>query len=415
MLTKSEIDRTKCTGKVLVLWDDELPGFGCRLHPTGRRSFVVKYRLPGDRKVIWATLGHYGVLTVSQARAKARDVLKDARTGIDPQADRKARATASAAVTVDGLVKQYSATVRAGMARTSRSRGQPVAAYVDDTIRHLERFAAIYGKEAAGTITRGDVVAALNEYAGQPSAHRRMHGAINRMFAWARRAELVANNPTDDIDTVQVPARERVLSLEELAMVWQAAEGLEPVYRDLVQLMILTGQRKSEVAGMVWGEIDLARALWILPGDRTKARRQHVVPLPAMATAILEARRSSFQRPPATDDLVLPTISRDGRTIAPISGWNWLKRELDRQVQLAPWRLHDFRRSLVTLLAERGADVAVLDSLLNHASSVTRAGVIGVYQRATLIEPMRKLMAIWDELLSQALDSGKVVRLPARR
>jgi integrase len=230
-----------------------------------------------------------------------------------------------------------------------------------------------------------------------------MHGAIRRMYRWASRSELVASNPTGDIETTTAPARERVLSLEELATVWRAAEQLEPLYRDLTHLMILTGQRRTEVAGMTWGEIDLTRALWTLPAGRTKARRQHVIPLPVRAVAILKARQRA-----APDDLVLPTIGRSGRTVAPVSGWNWLKRELDHRLAIPPWQLHDFRRSLVTILAERGIDIALLDSLLNHAASVTRAGVIGVYQKASLIEPMRQTMAIWDDLLTKALEDGKI-------
>jgi integrase len=153
---------------------------------------------------------------------------------------------------------------------------------------------------------------------------------------------------------------------------------------------------------MTWGEFDLARALWTLPAVRTKAaRRQHVLPLAPLAIAALQARREMFQREPAAKDLVLPTIARDG--IAPISGWNWLKRELDRRSGVTEWRLHDFRRSIVSICAEHGADIAVLDSLLNHASSATRGGVIGTYQRALLIEPTRKVMALWDSLLREAV------------
>jgi integrase len=134
--------------------------------------------------------------------------------------------------------------------------------------------------------------------------------------------------------------------------------------------------------------------------------------LPATALAILEARQRT-----ALVDLVLPTTSRDGKGIAPIGGWSWIKEQLDQRSGVADWRLHDFRRSLVTILAEQGAGVAVLDSLLNHASSATRGGVIGVYQKATLIEPMRKLMASWDRLIGDAVKPQReeVVRLRQRK
>jgi len=119
--------------------------------------------------------------------------------------------------------------------------------------------------------------------------------------------------------------------------------------------------------------------------------------------ALLQARLAAFQHSPPADALVLPTTSRNGTHEAPVSGWRWLKGVLGPKTSMPPWRLHDFRRSLVTHCAEAGADVAVLDTLLNHAASATRGGVIGIYQRATLLAPMRQVMALWDGLLSDAL------------
>jgi hypothetical protein len=121
-----------------------------------------------------------------------------------------------------------------------------------------------------------------------------------------------------------------------------------------------------------------------------------------------------FQHVPAANDFVLPTLVRDGKSIAPISGWNRLKRELDRLSGVTSWVMHDFRRSIVTICAEHGVEAAVLDTMLNHASSATGGGVIGVYQRATLLEPMRRVMTLWDGLLQTALaqaDDTNVVAL----
>jgi integrase len=418
MLTKTAVDRAPPRRAPYVLWDDELGGFGCRVFPSGKRSFIVQYRLPGSRKSLQVTLGPYGRLTVAEARALGRDALAKARLGGDLNAGRKARQATEAAqapvLTVRGLAEEYIGALRAGTAATKRLRGREASSgYIEDTILHLRRFASVCGNLWAEAITRVDVMRVLHLYARQPSTHRRMHGAISRMYGWARKHELVTNKPADDIDTTSPPSRERVLSLNELAAIWCAAATLEHVYRDTVHLMILTGQRRAEVAGMTWGELDLERALWTLPAARTKARRQHVLPLAPRAVATLRARYAAHQRPPGVTDLVLPTLARDGKSIAPISGWNWLKRELDRASGVAEWRLHDFRRSIVSICAEHGADIAVLDSLLNHASSATRGGVIGTYQRAMLIGPTREVMALWDRLLSEAI--GQPVVAPIGR
>jgi integrase len=417
MLAKSSIDKAELRAEPYIIWDDELGGFGCKVFPSGKRSFVVRYRLRGSRKRYQPTIGTYGALTVPQARAQARSMLNATRVGQDPMAEANARRAAKAAaeMTAADLVEQYVAALRAGTANSKRLRRRQASVdYVADTILHLRRFAAVCGAQEAARVTRGDIVRALHDYVRQPSTHRRMHGSISRMYTWALRLERVTVNPADHIETTSPPSRERVLTLEELGWIWRAADELEHVYRDAVQLMITTGQRRAEVAGMTWGEIDLARALWTLPPARTKARRQHVLPLAPLAVATLQARHAGFRRPPMATELVLPTLARDGKNIAPISGWNWLKRELDRRSAIADWRLHDFRRSIVSICAEHGADIAVLDSLLNHASSTTRAGVIGTYQRAMLIEPTRKVMALWDRLLRESIAPPAVTPIGPR-
>ena len=277
MLTKSQIERAKppAEGR-LVLWDHDLPGFGVRLFASGQRSFICRYRLAGSRQKQTATIGTYGLITLAQARAKAQELLAKVKLGADPQTERKTRAAAEGVrvLTVAELIRRYSEALRAGTATSKRLSGRRATpAYIADTELHLGRFAERCGKQAAAAITHSDVVAALNVYVDQPSVQRRMHGAIDRMFAWARRSELVANDPAGNIETTTVAARERVLTLAELAMIWHAAGQLDPLYRDLVQLMITTGQRRTEVAGMPWGEVDLATGLWTLPSDRTKATR----------------------------------------------------------------------------------------------------------------------------------------------
>jgi hypothetical protein len=134
-------------------------------------------------------------------------------------------------------------------------------------------------------------------------------------------------------------------------------------------------------------------------------------PASSACTARSTRCRHTHSIAPRTRETAEPG-ARDNGTIAQISGWNWLKRELDRTTGVTAWRLHDFRRSIVTNCAKHGAEVAVLDTMLNHASSATRSGVIGTYQRATLLEPMRKVMALWDRLLSEELQIEALSQAP---
>jgi integrase len=418
MLTKTAIDAAAPRATPFLIWDDELAGFGCIVHPTGRRSFVVQYRLRGSPRSHRVALGAYGAVTVAQARKRASDVLAQARLGHDPKAEAETRRNAQSVLTVATLVDEFLAAMRDNRIASRHLHGRaPAPRYVANTALHLRRFADAHGREPANAVTRAQVRLFLDRYVQRPATHRMTHSALRRMFTWAIRRDLITGaDPTTGIDAPGAPSRERSLSLDEICRLWQAAEPLIPVRRDAIRLLLLTGQRRGEVAGMRWGELDLAACAWTLPTERTKARRAHVVPLPALAVEILRARCPVA---PATDDLVLPVLSRAGRLV-PFDAWNWTKIMVTKSSGLQAWRWHDLRRTFVTLCAEAGGNVAVLDSILNHASSATRAGVIGVYQRATLLEPARAVMRQWDGLLREALglptsvdDGDKVAPLRA--
>lgn len=404
MLTKTTIDSAPPRGKPFLIWDDELHGFGCIIHPTGRRSFVVQYRLRGASRTHRVALGAYGDVTLAQARKRAADMLAEARLGHDPKAEAKARKAEAGELTLAALVQHYLTAIEENRVPSRRLKGrQRSKRYAQGIKFHLDGFAAIHGKLAANAITRAHVRLYLDKLTHQPASHRIAHGTLHRMFDWAIKRDLIScADPTANIESHNPPSRERSLSLDEVGHLWRASEALASARRDAFRLLLLTGQRRGEVAGMQWGEIDLDRALWTLPTERTKARRQHVVPLPGLALAILRERRAAFRRDPAPDDLVFPTLARDGRLV-PLSCWQAITTALDAKVKLPGWRLHDLRRTFVTLCAEHGADIAVLDTILNHAASVTRAGVIGIYQRATLLEPARAVMRQWDGLLRGGL------------
>ena len=213
------------------------------------------------------------------------------------------------------------------------------------------------------------------------------------------------------IETSGGRARDRRLSMAEFGAVWTAAERIGGVHRDLIHLMMLTGQRQKEVAGMTWGELDLSRAIWVQPGGRNKSRREHAVPLSSLAIQILMRRRdevlSARNNPPQPSGSLPIAVFCPARKERRFRSGVCRERRLDAEIMkstgsnLAGWCFHDFRRTVVSELAERGHSAIVLDALLNHAGAATKNGVMKVYQRATFAEPMRAIVAAWDVIVRE--------------
>jgi integrase len=199
-----------------------------------------------------------------------------------------------------------------------------------------------------------------------------------------------------------------VLSTEELARVWRTTDPASD-FGAIVRLLLLTGQRREEVAAMAWSELDLGRGRWILPAQRTKNRRPHEVPLSSQALAILAARPRRPGR-----DLVF------GEGKGPFSGWSSAKKMLDSRIAatggaLPAWRLHDLRRSVVTHMAEIGIAPHIIEAVVNHVSG-HKGGVAGVYNRATYAAEKRAVLEAWAhhlEALSTNTRQVEVERLHA--
>jgi integrase len=159
-----------------------------------------------------------------------------------------------------------------------------------------------------------------------------------------------------------------------LRSVWEAADALEPVYAGFIQFLILTGQRRSEVAEMRWAEIDLENRVWLLPKERAKNGVEHSIPLSDQAAEILKALPRI-----AGSDFVLTLNGRN-----PIRGTPLIKRRIDKLAPpMPPWVLHDIRRTVASGMARLGINLPVIEKLLNHVSG-SFAGIVGVYQRHPL-------------------------------
>jgi integrase len=377
-----------------LVFDDVLPGFGLRIRSGGKRTWIAQYRVGQKQRRV--TLGTVATLDADEARKRAKDVLSKVHLGADPQLD-KAEARAQASVTLGKVAEDY-------LARHASRRLK--ARSLLEVERHLRKHWAPLSELPIRKIARADVAAQLAKIAKEngPFAANRARAALSALFSWAIGEGVVdatpvlgTNKATDEIK------RDRVLSDDELRAVWKCAGAGD--YGAIIRLLILTGQRREEVGGMPWAELDPDKGLWRIGAERTKNGLAHEVPLSGAAVEILQTQE---QR----DDRALVFGAGEGA----FQGWSNAKsaldkrmlarmRETDPRAQLPPWRLHDIRRTVATRLADLGEQPHVIEAILNHISG-HKAGVAGVYNRASYAKEKRKALDLWADYVD-ALASGR--------
>ena len=185
----------------------------------------------------------------------------------------------------------------------------------------------------------------------------------------------------------------------------------------------MTGQRREEIGGLRWSEVDFDRALIKLSGERTKNGKPHELPLPDAALAIVKEQPRRQQRDERGECGPRDLIFGEGE--GPFQGWGRAKAALDRRLaefadkngQVAPWRLHDVRRTVATRMADLGVQPHVIEAVLNHVSG-HKAGVAGVYNRSLYGPEKRAALDLWANhvlmLVGGAPDAGRVIMFPAR-
>jgi integrase len=188
-----------------------------------------------------------------------------------------------------------------------------------------------------------------------------------------------------------------VLTDEELGLLWKATELSGSPFGPLFQLLILTGQRREEVAGLDWSELDRPTGSWLIPGYRTKNRKANYIPLSKAAIAVLDGIAADHPWPRTGY-----VFSTTGKT--PVSGFSKAKRRMDELMReslgerFQPWRAHDLRRTLATGMQRLGVRFEVTEAILNHVSG-SRAGVAGIYQRYDWAAEKRDALGAWGAAL----------------
>jgi integrase len=250
------------------------------------------------------------------------------------------------------------------------------------------------------------------------------------LFKWAIGRGDIEANPLDGMPSPQAAtSRDRVLSDEELALALRAAAKIEAPFGPFYQMLFATGQRREEVAGLDWSEVDGPGQLWTLPAERAKNGEASLIPLNRHAMAVLSdlaPKNDQGETKWPRRGLVFTTT---GET--PISGYSRAKARLDAKmlelarkdaeeagddpdtIELAPWRLHDARRTVATALQRLGVRFEVTEAILNHTAGASRSGVAAVYQRHGWGPEKRAALDAWaahcDAVLSPPADQSNVV------
>jgi integrase len=376
-------------------FDDELPGFGIRKFDSGKASYFVKFNVGAQQRR--KTLGKVVRGNLKAMRLEASAVLAKARLGTDVVAQARTAAAKTTATLGDVVPKYLSA--REGELRASSHT---------EVTRYLTRAWQPLHAHPIDAITRQNVVGIVDDLArdsGKVAADR-ARIALSGLFSWAIDRGYLDINPTLNVRArAQNRARERVLTEAELVEVWNAC--MEDDYGRIVRLLILTGQRRAEIGDLAWSEVAVEKRQVELPERRTKNGRAHIVPLSNEALAILEG-----------------TPRRDGRDLifgigsGGFSGWSKANSEMDARIAgarktagikqpIPPWTLHDLRRSFVTHVSERGfAQPHVVEAIVNHISGA-KAGIAGVYNRATYLTEKRRALDIWGTHIATVLRGTK--------
>jgi integrase len=448
ILTEAAIKKYQPAAKRRRIKDALAKSLFLVIEPSGHKAWQMRFRRP-DGKPGKITLGPVDFsnheldgepqigqpLTLSGARLLAASVHRRRELGQDPIGDNKARkhrqraeieerkASAFGAAARD-YIEEYARPNTRNWRETAKMFGFLYAAEGTDPEEARGGLAQRWGAKPVREIDGHDIWSVIEEarrigipglvarHKGLSEARARgMSAALSGLFGWLARHRRVDVNPCSNVHRPRPPdARDRVLTADEVRWFWQACEsadaprpGAPQPFGPLLRCLLLTGQRRDEVANMTRTEL-ADDGVWRLPGERTKNGRPHLVPLPQLARDLIAS------------------VSKPGKFIftttgtTPVSGWSRVKRRLDDatialarkergcEVTIPPWRLHDLRRTAITGMAENlGIRPDVIEQVVNHVSG-HKNGVAGVYNRSEMLPERRAALAAWARFVTLVID-----------
>jgi integrase len=381
--------------------DGLLPGLYLVVQPSGAKSWAIRYRANGRPRKF--TLGSFPKIELGEARDLAREHMRAISKGADPAAEKRAAKAAQAApdlpTTMGDLCDLY---VKRHLKKNVR-RWQAAEREIERHIRPR------LGDKPLAELKRAHIRQLLAEIVEvYPVQANRTLSRIRAIMNWALGEDLIEADPTAGIKrpTKETPA-DRILSDDELRAVWTATDRLGHPAQPFMRILMLTGQRRDDVRLMHWDEINLPERTWIIPANRYKARRPHLVPLTEQAAAILE---------------VMPFREAGGYVFStdgggrPYSNVQKPKAAIDKASKVTGWTLHDVRRTVRTGLSRLGVRPDIAERVIGHAVGGRLGQTYDVYE---YVDEKRRALEAWAAHLARVVEGreaaadGNVVRLAA--
>jgi integrase len=410
--------------------DGLLTGLYLVRQPSKALSWAVRYRHAGKTRKV--TLGPYPAIKLDAARDLAARALRAAAEGRDPareKQDAKVEARQRAAEELRGKRDLFENVAREFVERYAKPRAvrknkpdawQETGRILglrpdpDDASKLIERggdFIPRWRGRKIQEITKRDVIGILDEIhdRGSPIMANRALAAIRKLLNWAVSRDILAASPCAGVEPpAPENSRDRILTDDELRLVWDAADKDCWPFDPIVKLMILTGQREGEIAGMRWKEVDLEAKLWTLPAGRVKNDELHTVPLSDAAAGIIK----KLPHIKSGEGFVFVGRRRTpSENSSSVTSFSRAKDRIDAAVTatggkpLPAWVFHDLRRTVASGMARLGIQLPVIEKVLNHKSGSFR-GIVGVYQRHSFAEEKRVALDAWASHVKSVL-TGK--------
>lgn len=420
-LTAKSVESVKPKSKTRrEIPDARMPGLYLIVQPSGAKSWAVRYRHGGRPRKL--TIGSFPAFDLKAARDRARNAMEAVDGGRDPAREKR---KAKSAAKIDApdrdlvpavfalFVERYARPKNRSWREGARLLGlMPDPENPEQLLVKKNGVAWRWRDRRIGEVSKRDVIDLLDDIVdrGANTSANRTLDALRTLFTWCVDRDMIASSPCKGVrDPSPETQRDRVLADNEIRLVWQAATVQGYPFGDLVKLLLLTGQRRQEIAGVTADEIDLERRVWIIPTSRSKNKEPHEVALSDQTIAIIKS---------------LPRISSEGLLftstgLTPISGYSRSKRRLDdlmlsaakegaanpKKVQIAAWTRHDLRRTVASGMAALGIAPHIVEAVLNHKSGTIR-GVARVYNRHRYEVEKRDALEAWARYVAALVESG---------